>query len=107
MCCVSLSSWCCYLILIISCVLLALFDCRPHPGRSHMAARPRPCGHMTAGDLGNPKSGEGAAGVNLYIKNLDESTDDGSLRALFETFGTITSVSAVKDDGGKCKAGSY
>merc|ERR1719506_2188007 len=45
----------------------------------------------------------GPAGVNLYVKNLDESTDDDSLKALFEQFGTITSVSAVKDEGGKCK----
>jgi polyadenylate-binding protein len=44
-----------------------------------------------------------AAGVNLYVKNLDDSTDDDSLKALFEQFGTVTSVSAVKDEGGKCK----
>eukprot|EP00913_Durusdinium_trenchii_P036062 g33744.t1 len=59
------------------------------------------------------------AGVNLYIKNLDEDTDDDSLKvqtlpvhpkvsdvstqALFEEFGTITSVAAMKEDNGKCK----
>ena len=42
-------------------------------------------------------------GVNLYVKNLDENTDDASLRALFEPFGTITSVAAMKDDHEKCK----
>ncbi|CAK0796087.1 unnamed protein product, partial [Prorocentrum cordatum] len=44
-----------------------------------------------------------AAGVNLYIKNLDENTDDASLRALFEPFGTITSASTPIDDKGKSK----
>ncbi|CAE8602617.1 unnamed protein product, partial [Polarella glacialis] len=43
------------------------------------------------------------AGVNLYVKNLDETIDDAALRALFEAFGTISSVSAVKDSGDKCK----
>jgi len=42
-------------------------------------------------------------GVNLYVKNLDESTDDESLRALFEPFGTVTSIVAMKDDKGLCK----
>merc|ERR1719437_107372 len=42
-------------------------------------------------------------GVNLYIKNLDETTDDDSLRELFEGIGTITSVLAVKDEKGNCK----
>ena len=36
------------------------------------------------------------AGVNLYIKNLDETTDDDSLKELFDEFGTITSVAAMK-----------
>jgi len=42
-------------------------------------------------------------GVNLYVKNLDENTDEGALRSLFESFGTITSVAAPTDDKGKCK----
>ncbi|CAK9063600.1 unnamed protein product [Durusdinium trenchii] len=42
-------------------------------------------------------------GVNLYIKNLDEQTDDDSLRGLFESFGNITSVCAMKELNGKCK----
>ena len=41
--------------------------------------------------------------MNLYVKNLDESTDEESFRALFEPFGTITSVAAMKDEKGKCK----
>jgi len=44
-----------------------------------------------------------AQGVNLYVKNLDEMTDDASLRALFEPFGAITSVAAMKDEKGRCK----
>mmetsp|Transcript_150764 Transcript_150764/g.366141 ORF Transcript_150764/g.366141 Transcript_150764/m.366141 type:complete len:641 (+) Transcript_150764:141-2063(+) len=42
-------------------------------------------------------------GVNLYVKNLDENTDEAGLRALFESFGQITSVAAPTDDKGKCK----
>jgi len=44
-----------------------------------------------------------AQGVNLYVKNLDEETDEESLKALFEPFGTTTSVAAMKDEKGKCK----
>merc|ERR1719217_465394 len=47
--------------------------------------------------------GDKHQGVNLYIKNLDDTTTDESLRALFETFGTITSASIAKDADGKCK----
>ncbi|CAK9054381.1 Polyadenylate-binding protein [Durusdinium trenchii] len=50
-------------------------------------------------------------GVNLYIKNLDEQTDDDSLRGLFESFGNITSVfptglhptRLAQELNGKCK----
>jgi len=42
-------------------------------------------------------------GVNLYVKNLDEETDEEALRALFAPFGEITSVAAPRDDRGKCK----
>jgi len=42
-------------------------------------------------------------GVNLYVKNLDEETDEEGLRALFAPFGEITSVAAPRDDRGKCK----
>lgn len=44
-----------------------------------------------------------AAGVNLYVKNLDEETDDTVLKELFENFGTITSAVAMKDERQKCK----
>jgi len=42
-------------------------------------------------------------GVNLYVKNLDENTDEAALRALFESFGAITSVATPKDEKDKCK----
>jgi len=46
-------------------------------------------------------------GVNLYIKNLDESMDDAGLRELFEPFGTISSLSVKKDEEGKCKGFAF
>jgi polyadenylate-binding protein len=47
-------------------------------------------------------SGKGQ-GVNLFVKNLDEKTDEAGLRELFEPFGTITSAAAMKDEKGNCK----
>jgi len=42
-------------------------------------------------------------GVNLYVKNLDETTTDEALIELFKPFGTATSVAAMKDERGRCK----
>jgi len=42
-------------------------------------------------------------GVNLYIKNLDETIDDDKLRAEFSVCGTITSAKIMKDDKGRTK----
>jgi len=36
-------------------------------------------------------------GVNLYVKNLDESIDDEQLRQAFAAIGTITSAKVMKD----------
>jgi len=47
--------------------------------------------------------GGAAAGVNLYVKNLDEESNDESLKELFAPFGTITSAIAMKDEKDKCK----
>ncbi|RSH91359.1 Protein phosphatase PP2A regulatory subunit B [Saitozyma podzolica] len=41
-----------------------------------------------------------SAGVNLYVKNLDDEWDDDRLRAEFEAFGTITSCKVMKDEKG-------
>merc|ERR1719430_257501 len=39
------------------------------------------------------------AGVNLYIKNLDDSIDDERLRSEFNPYGTITSAKVMTDEG--------
>ncbi|GAM23602.1 hypothetical protein SAMD00019534_067770 [Acytostelium subglobosum LB1] len=39
-------------------------------------------------------------GVNLYIKNLDDTIDNERLRATFAPFGTITSSKVMRDDSG-------
>ncbi|XP_058052263.1 polyadenylate-binding protein 4 isoform X1 [Ahaetulla prasina] len=38
-------------------------------------------------------------GVNLYIKNLDDTTDDEKLRKEFSPFGSITSAKVMLEDG--------
>jgi polyadenylate-binding protein len=42
-------------------------------------------------------------GVNLYIKNLEETIDDTRLRKEFESYGTITSAKVMRDDKGNSK----
>jgi len=48
-------------------------------------------------------SGKAQSGVNLYVKNLDETMTDDELKTIFEKFGEVTSCVAMKDDRGKCK----
>mmetsp|Transcript_100010 Transcript_100010/g.283067 ORF Transcript_100010/g.283067 Transcript_100010/m.283067 type:complete len:658 (-) Transcript_100010:342-2315(-) len=54
----------------------------------------------SAGDEGK---GNGMPGCNLYLKNLDEDTDEAALRELFGKFGTIVSLATPQDDRGKSK----
>lgn len=42
-------------------------------------------------------------GVNLFVKNLDDSIDDEKLHEEFGAFGTITSAKVMTDDSGKSK----
>ena len=42
-------------------------------------------------------------GVNLYIKNLEDTIDDERLRKEFSQYGTITSAKVMRDDKGVSK----
>ncbi|OEH78063.1 polyadenylate binding protein [Cyclospora cayetanensis] len=46
------------------------------------------------------EKGERYQGVNLYVKNLDDSVDDEKLRELFEAFGPTSSVKVMRDERG-------
>ncbi|VDO85116.1 unnamed protein product [Heligmosomoides polygyrus] len=42
-------------------------------------------------------------GVNLYVKNLDDTVDDEALRKHFESYGKITSCKVMTDENGRSK----
>ncbi|CAK7347514.1 unnamed protein product [Dovyalis caffra] len=46
-------------------------------------------------------------GVNLYIKNLDDSINDEKLKELFSDFGTITSCKVMRDPGGISRGSGF
>ncbi|EDW73801.1 uncharacterized protein Dwil_GK19652 [Drosophila willistoni] len=49
------------------------------------------------------KRHESVFGVNLYVKNLDDSIDDERLRKEFSLYGTITSAKVMTDEEGRSK----
>ncbi|GMI91138.1 poly(A) binding protein 2, ARABIDOPSIS POLY(A) BINDING 2, POLY(A) BINDING PROTEIN 2 [Hibiscus trionum] len=46
-------------------------------------------------------------GLNLYIKNLDDSIGDEELKELFSEFGTITSCKVMRDPSGISKGSGF
>ncbi|KAK6916421.1 Polyadenylate-binding protein/Hyperplastic disc protein [Dillenia turbinata] len=46
-------------------------------------------------------------GVNLYIKNLDDSISDDNLKELFSQFGTITSCKVMRDPNGMSRGSGF
>ncbi|KAJ6675856.1 POLYADENYLATE-BINDING PROTEIN [Salix viminalis] len=46
-------------------------------------------------------------GLNLYIKNLDDSIDDEKLKELFSDFGTITSCKVMRDPSGISRGSGF
>lgn len=52
---------------------------------------------------GTPSGDGKQQGVNLFVKNLDDSTDEAALKELFEPFGSVTSAATPKDEKGRSK----
>eukprot|EP00262_Sarcandra_glabra_P012239 TRINITY_DN3114_c0_g2_i2.p1 TRINITY_DN3114_c0_g2~~TRINITY_DN3114_c0_g2_i2.p1 ORF type:complete len:655 (+),score=137.81 TRINITY_DN3114_c0_g2_i2:648-2612(+) len=46
-------------------------------------------------------------GLNLYLKNLDDSIGDDKLRELFSEFGTITSCKVMRDPNGVSRGSGF
>ncbi|XAR64022.1 hypothetical protein NMG60_11024217 [Bertholletia excelsa] len=46
-------------------------------------------------------------GVNLYVKNLDDSMDDDKLKELFSEYGTITSCKVMRDPSGISRGSGF
>ncbi|PFH35298.1 putative polyadenylate binding protein [Besnoitia besnoiti] len=67
----------------------------PHQSKAHRSAMLR-----AKFEQMNHDRNERFQGVNLYIKNMDDSIDDEKLRQLFEPFGSITSAKVMRDERG-------
>ncbi|KAL5987720.1 Polyadenylate-binding protein 8 [Asimina triloba] len=46
-------------------------------------------------------------GLNLYLKNLDDSIDDDKLREMFSGFGTITSCKVMREPSGVSRGSGF
>nr|XP_043635589.1 polyadenylate-binding protein 2-like [Erigeron canadensis] len=46
-------------------------------------------------------------GVNLYVKNLDDTIDDEKLKELFSEYGTITSCKVMRDTSGISRGSGF
>ncbi|KAK1405757.1 putative polyadenylate-binding protein 8-like [Heracleum sosnowskyi] len=46
-------------------------------------------------------------GLNLYVKNLDDTIDDDKLKGLFSDFGTITSCKVMRDPSGISRGSGF
>ncbi|OWM70855.1 polyadenylate-binding protein 2-like [Punica granatum] len=46
-------------------------------------------------------------GLNLYVKNLDDSIDDDKLKELFSEFGTVTSCKVMRDPNGISRGSGF
>ncbi|KFH13882.1 putative polyadenylate binding protein [Toxoplasma gondii MAS] len=67
----------------------------PHQSKAHRSAMLR-----AKFEQMNQDRNDRFQGVNLYIKNMDDSIDDEKLRQLFEPFGSITSAKVMRDERG-------
>ncbi|KAG9137050.1 hypothetical protein Leryth_018999 [Lithospermum erythrorhizon] len=53
------------------------------------------------------EAAEKSQGLNLYIKNIDDSVDDDKLKEMFSSFGTITSCKVMRDPVGVSKGSGF
>lgn len=63
-----------------------------------MLAPPHPQGNLEFGGEGTTSSILSFQGVNLYVKNLDDSINDEKLRKEFSPYGMITSAKVRAGD---------
>ncbi|KAL1821899.1 hypothetical protein ACET3Z_016768 [Daucus carota] len=53
------------------------------------------------------EQGDKSKGLNLYVKNLDDSINDDKLKDLFSEFGTITSCKVMRDPSGISRGSGF
>ncbi|KAF8091993.1 hypothetical protein N665_0428s0003 [Sinapis alba] len=58
-------------------------------------------------EQGAREAGNSFDGLNLYVKNLDDTVTDEKLRELFAEFGTITSCKVMRDPSGASKGSGF